>query len=171
MLIWRYDEGYVVDSETGVVIEKIVEETPYPGNDEAKPYVGTSTGLDTFKGSEIIIEKMKLKGLKDEKGTFITYKLGLSRKSINSLKKKNLTISNLDSEFEDEIERWLAMINKDPILASRTPRVKRALAAVMAARSLGRDLSTSKIAKMFGVNERHLRRLVALSNKRIDVLY
>ena len=167
MLIWRYEEGYVVDSETGLVVDVIYDESPYPGNDEPKPYIGTHLGTEfEAKNTRRILSKLLKRSLKDERGTYVAYKLGLTNKSVLSLKKTNEVVVRIDDEeLQGEFERWMKRISRNPRLNSRTRRVKRALALVMASRALGKDISVKQAARMFRVNEHHLRKLVSEFSK------
>ncbi|UXD22385.1 hypothetical protein IPA_04185 [Ignicoccus pacificus DSM 13166] len=167
----------MVDSETGVVVDIIVDEGPYLGNSEPKPYIGTSQGDDGTGTTSLRIQKsLKKRLLIDRRGTYVAYKMGLTSKSVGSLTKVKkierirYKIQELESaEFLIERDRWMKIINQDARLASRTERVKLALASVMAARSLGLDISLETIAKIYKVNEHHLRKLVSLTYKRIGL--
>jgi len=169
MLIWRYEEGYIVDSETGVVVDIIYDDSPYPGNNEPKPYIGTASGLGELQNTmqHQLLRKLRIRSLKDERGTYVAYQLGLTKKSVMSLKRIDEEMPELDDELKEEFERWLRYINRKPRLASRTMKVKKALALLLASRSLGRGASVKEVAKIFKVNERHLRKLVVYASRNL----
>ncbi len=159
MYIWDYENGVIINAETGEIVEQIYD---YNVQNEKKPYIGTTTfGLASKANkSAKISKKLKMKGLKDERGTYISYKLGLSDKSVKSLKREHEC--EVPEDLKTLVSRILKYIEMDPILSSRTERVKLGLAIILAQRLKGKN-EPPRCVKL----NKHMRKLVVLASKRL----
>jgi len=158
--VWDYENGIIINTETGEVVDQIYDYNAVQG--ERKPYIGTTSfGLvSKANKSASISRKLKMKGLRDERGTYVSYKLGLTNKSVKSLKRE------YDCEIPEDmkalVSKILKYIEMDPVLSSRTDRVKLGLAIILAQRLKGKG----ELPKCVKVNK-HMRKLVAIASKRL----
>ncbi len=162
MLIWDYESGTVVNLETGEVVDMIYE---FDRKDiEVTRNIGTMTKEDiiALKGTEIVKE-LKRRGLKDVRGTYVAYKLGMTNKTVKSLK-RDVDIE-IPEELKNEVERILHFIEKDPLLSARSERGKTVLA--VAAAMVMRGKTVREACKMLGVNEKRVRKLLGLLRRRM----
>ena len=168
--VWRYDSGYVVDPNTGEVIDVIYEYSPYYGNNEPSLTIGTIDYESKLMEKASRIQKaLAEKGFVDTHGTYVNYKLGLTNKSVKSLRRVDLReeLPLNDVEFSKEVKRWKSKLDRNlngVIIGSKT---KIAIACILAARSLGKDLSVSKIAKFYDVDEKYLRKILSKITRKL----
>ncbi|ALU12765.1 hypothetical protein EYM_07290 [Ignicoccus islandicus DSM 13165] len=170
MYIWRYEAGYVVDPETGEVIDLIYDYGPYEGNNEPSLIIGTSSYEDKIAEKASRIQRtLNARGLRDAHGTYVNYLLGLTNKSVKSLKrietKERLPLT--DKEYEKEVRRWLVKIEKNLRTMVLTSKTKKAIACILAARSLDRELSVSEVARFYEIDEKYLRKVLSRVTKRL----
>ncbi len=158
MYVWDYENGVIIDTETGEVVGTIYE---YSNDNEKKPYIGTTSfGLaEKATKSAEISRKLKARGLKDSRGTYVMYKLGLTNKSVKSLKRE--VECEIPEEMKPLVKKILKYIEEDPILSSRSDRIKLALAILLASR-----LSNKPAPECVRVNK-HVRKLLSLATRRL----
>ncbi len=168
--VWVYDSGYVVDPETGEVVDVIYDYTPYEGNNEVTFTIGTHNLEDKIvEKASRIQKKLAERGFVDVHGTYVNYVLGLTNKTVKSLKrtKTKAPLPFDDEEFAKEVRRWLTKLEKEVKTIVISTKTKNAIACALAVRSLGRDLSISKIAKLYEVDEKYLRRTLTRVTKKL----
>ncbi len=158
MKIWDYERGIIVDDETGEVIDIIFDE----GDLDYEPL--QPRGMSVWKKTAEIANKLNIKGLSDEKGTYTLYAIGESKKTVKSLKRK------INVELSPEEIEILKVIESDPVLASRTERMKIALAKLLYYRRRGCVKSVESVAKEVGVSPKALREVLRKAKSRLKLL-
>ncbi len=158
MKIWDYERGIIVDDETGEVIDIIYDEQGL----EYEPL--QPQGMNIWKKTANIANELSIRGLRDEKGTYILYRIGETQKTVKSLKRDvRVNLSNEEKEILDIIER-------DPVLAARTDRMKIALAKLLYYRKRGHVASLEKVAREVGVSPKALRKFLNKARMRLAIL-
>ena len=162
-LIWDYERGFVIDAETGEVVEQIYE---YSQRDVSfERGIGRKSELERIADEGIkILKDLKARGLSDKRGTYVAYKLGLSKKTVKSLKAKDSDVE-VPREYLELYRLFLSKIEKDPLLSSRPEKSKKIVA--LAASMVVRGKSVSEVSKELKVNEKTLRRALKLLRSRI----
>ena len=164
-LVWDYETGFIIDIETGEIVDTIFDYT-FVGRSADGHRVGskmTDEEKMLIKGTEIVKE-LKRKGLSDVRGTFVEYKLGLTTKSVKSLKSNNVNL-NIPEDMKEEIGKCLKKIERDPVLSARPERSK--LLMAIACISIIRGMSLRGVSKSVGVSEKTLRKLLKIVRERL----
>ena len=158
MKIWDYERGVIVDDETGEVVDIIYDEYGLD-YEPLRPQ-----GMKVWRKTATIAQNLAIRGLKDEKGTYILYKVGDVKKSVKSLKR------DLKVKLNEEERKILEIIESDPVLASRTQKMKVALAKLLYHRKHGHSVSLEKVAREVGVSPKALRKFLKKARARLTAL-
>ncbi|ABU82562.1 hypothetical protein [Ignicoccus hospitalis] len=164
-LVWDYENGVVIDIETGEVVDYIVDF--YVSEERfADKRVGSKISEEEralLKGTEIVKE-LNERGYRDVRGTFVQYKLGLTNKTVKSLEKVE-RLPEVPAELRTDFEYYLKLIERDPVLSARPKRSKHLMALVCAYVVNGKNVR--EVSKRYNVGEKTLRKLLALARERI----
>jgi len=160
-LIWDYESGYVIDAESGEVVDMIFD---YARDGEFGKYIGRRTEAERLADEGLkVLKKLRVRGLKDVRGTYVAYMLGLTTKTVKSLTRdEEVTVPQ---EYKEEFEHFLALIEKDPVLSVRPKRSKEVLA--LAASMVVRGKTLKEIAEELKLNEKSLRKSLQILISRI----
>jgi len=179
-LVWDYEHGYIVCSNCGVVIEQMFEEHYFALSQGARIPVGMELcsvrkGLEKkrrFARELILREKVKFLRKYEElrsrarKDVIIDINAMMNGGRVfvhvkeNEIRQKVLQ----DQEVRSILEN---IVNRDPVLSSRTFRGKVALALIIKNIRNGGDPCIEEICKLTGISKTHARRLLALLRKRM----
>jgi len=162
-LIWDYERGFVIDAETGEVVDQIYEYNQKDASFERG--IGRRSEVERIADEGIkILRDLKARGLSDRRGTYVAYKLGLSKKTVKSLRAKNSDIS-VPREYLELYRLFLSKIEKDPLLSNRPEKSKKIIA--LAASMVLKGRSVSEVSRELKVNEKTLRKALKLLRSRI----
>ena len=162
-LIWDYENGFVVNAETGEVLDTIFD---YSRKDvEFERGLGKRSQVERIADEGMkVLKNLKRRGLKDERGTYVAYKIGITNKTVKSLVSKDEGPAVPD-KYKATYQYFLRMIERDPVLRVRPTKSKRTLA--LAAAMIINGKSVSEVCRELGVNEKTLRRALKLLRSRV----
>lgn len=185
-IVYEYEYGYIVCSSCGTVLDIIFIE--YYDNYPRVQYEEVSIGLPSVrKGIEkkklhpkrATLSKMNFEVMVYEKyvkkarrNVYVDIDAALKKElKINTVarvyhhkgEEKVLKLIENDSKIRFIIEN---IIDKDPILSSRTPRGKVALALIIKNLVEGRPLDLDKVCELTSMSMVHIKRLINLIKRR-----
>jgi len=187
-LIWDYAHGYIVCSNCGLVIERIIVEDKVR-IDVAEENTKTRV-VDAIRKSREVAIGMRFRMMKklvreyekivrSVKPGVIIDVAALERKLLSGEKVRILrhradeVLMQMVSN-DSELRLILRVIDRDPILGSRTFRGKVAIALIVKKLVKGENLDLNEIAKVTSISKTHARRLyrqlLPQINKIVDIV-
>ncbi len=186
-IVWDYQRGYSVCTSCGLVIEALFEEFLWASDqDEYREYLRASRYMPTVREA-LALKRSKVvqRELKNKENFVSMYEKAISRARKNVL----VDIDNLrngkgrvfkhvkDQDLEKLVQQDSELltilkhiVEKDPVLSSRTLRGKVALALMIRSMMKGQYPNISEIISITGISRTHARRLLTLLEKRFERL-